>query len=72
MARVLQIIDVDSEGHKVRLDDGRTIVMPHSGQHPHIGEEVTSGASEPQTSNIPQGVDSSPAPEVTRKKRKRS
>lgn len=40
MAKVLQVIDVDSDGHKVRLDDGRVIFMPHGGSHPQIGQEV--------------------------------
>jgi len=41
MAKVLQIIDVDADGHKVRLDDGQVIVMPHGGEHPHIGKDVS-------------------------------
>jgi hypothetical protein len=39
MAKVLQVIDVDSNGHCVRLDDGRIVVTPHGGDHPQVGEE---------------------------------
>lgn len=40
MAKIIQVIDVDSDGHKVRLDDGRIVRMPHGGEHPHVGQEV--------------------------------
>lgn len=38
MAKILQVLDVDSDGHKVRLDDGRIVHMPHGVQHPETGE----------------------------------
>lgn len=41
MAKIIQIIDVDSDGHRVRLDDGRVVHMLHGGQHPEIGQEFT-------------------------------
>ena len=40
MAKILQILDVDSAGHKVSLDDGRVIVIPHGGDHPIVGQEI--------------------------------
>jgi hypothetical protein len=40
MAKILQIIDVDSDGFKVRLNTGDVIRMPHGGEHPHVGQEL--------------------------------
>ena len=47
MAKVLQIIDVDSEGHKIRLDNGDVVRWPHGPHVPHIGQEL------PEVSAIP-------------------
>lgn len=46
MAKVIQIIDVDSEAYKVRLDDGSTIRMPHGGPVPHVGVEIEAVAKD--------------------------
>ena len=47
MAKVIQIIDVDSEGHKIRLDNGEIVRWPHGPHVPHIGQEL------PEVSAIP-------------------
>ena len=54
MAKIIQIIDVDSVGHKVRLDDGRVIQMPHGAQYqnPVIGEEVENANATPYVETI--------------------
>lgn len=41
MPRIIQIIDVDSSGHKCRMDDGELAFLPHDpGCVPCIGEEL--------------------------------
>lgn len=40
MAKIIQIIQVDSDGYRVRLDDGTTRQLPHGDDHPHIGQHV--------------------------------
>lgn len=62
MAKVLQIIDVDSDGHKIRLDDGRVVYAPHGGELPHIGQEFTEIA-QPVSDDAPE-VEEEPADEV--------
>lgn len=39
MAKILQILDINSDGHRVRLDDGRVIQIPHG-----HGEDISVGA----------------------------
>ena len=40
MAKIIQIIDVDSAGHQVRLDNGFLHTIAHGGQSPQVGEEL--------------------------------
>ena len=40
MAKIIQIIDVNSEGHQVRLDDGFLHTIAHGGQSPQVGDEL--------------------------------
>ena len=40
MAKIIQIIDTDSAGHRVRLDDGHIVSLKHSHDVPNIGAEV--------------------------------
>ncbi len=41
MAKIIQILDVNSEGHQVRLDDGRVVSIPHgSGDALNVGDEI--------------------------------
>ena len=40
MAKIIQIIDVNSEGHRVRLDDGSLHTIAHGGQSPQVGDEL--------------------------------
>ena len=41
MAKIIQIIDTDSAGHRVRLDDGHIVLLKHSTQGPPtIGSEL--------------------------------
>ena len=39
MAKVIQIIDVNSVGHTVRLSDGSTAFLAHRGQGVNIGDD---------------------------------
>lgn len=39
MPKVIQIIDVDAEGHKLRLDNGDIVRTQHP-YVPHLGEEL--------------------------------
>ncbi len=41
MAKILQVLNVDSDGHRVRLDDGRVVDIPHgSGDALSVGDEL--------------------------------
>lgn len=39
MAKIIQILDVDSDGHKVRLDDGRIVHILHGTDNADVGQE---------------------------------
>jgi hypothetical protein len=47
MAKIIQVIDVNSEGHTFRLSDGSMVSAPHGGEHYSIGDEWGK-APEPQ------------------------
>ncbi len=40
MAKIIQIIDVNSEGHQVRLDNGFLHTIAHGGQSPQVGDKL--------------------------------
>jgi len=40
MAKIIQIIDTDSTGHRVRLDDGSIVSLKHSYDVPTVGSEL--------------------------------
>jgi len=40
MAKIIQIIDTDSTGHRVRLDDGSIVSLKHSYDVPTVGAEL--------------------------------
>ena len=40
MPKIIQVIDVDSLGHKVRLDDGRVMFLHYTGRDISIGSDV--------------------------------
>ena len=42
MAKIIQVLDVNSEGHRVRLDNGWTAVIPHNSREVVIGAEFPS------------------------------
>lgn len=45
MPKVLAVIDVNPEGHTVRLSDGSVRLLRHSiDPHPQIGEEIEPAA----------------------------
>lgn len=39
MAKVIAVWDIDATSCKVRLDDGRTLQVPHGEGYPSIGDE---------------------------------
>ncbi len=42
MAKIIQILDVNSDGHRVRLSDGRAVTIPHGhGDSITVGDEYT-------------------------------
>lgn len=53
MARVIQVVNVDSAGHHVRLADGSYAVVPHP-HVPHIGEEMPGPQSTPESADQPE------------------
>jgi hypothetical protein len=40
MPKIIQIIDTDSTGHRVRLDDGSIVSLKHSHDVPTVGAEL--------------------------------
>lgn len=41
MPKIIQILNVDSHGHQVRLSDGSLAIVTHSGEEISVGTEVT-------------------------------
>ena len=56
MAKIIQIIDVNSDGHQVRLDDGRTVTVLHSHQPAQLGDEFAELAA-PVSDDAPTAED---------------
>jgi nitrite reductase/ring-hydroxylating ferredoxin subunit len=55
---VIQVIDVTSDGWKIRLSDGSVVDAPHTGPTPHLGEKFsveTGEAAAPETPSWPIG-----------------
>ena len=41
MAKIIQILDVNSDGHRLRLDNGGVVLVPHgTGQDLNVGDEL--------------------------------
>ena len=70
MARIIQIIEVDSGGHSIRLDTGERVKVPHGHGHDiSVGQEwppvdgrtrfVTAASDNPDDGNVP--IDEPPA-----------
>ena len=59
MAKILAILDVNSDGHVVRLSDGSTATLPHGGPVPTVGEELLG----PPTLQFPPTIEQLNSPE---------
>ena len=54
LPKIIQILDVDSDGHTVRLSNGDVIKLPHTENHPPTVGEVLQELKDGRTAVFPE------------------